>query len=400
MNTPLEKTGSKPSERLCENWLEEYLNYTSNQESPEQFHTWCALSIIAAAISRRNPLKSDYFEMFPNLYVVLVGASARVRKSSAIMIAQRLFRKALPSYPLITVRVTPEALISTMFSAQREHGAALCYLVADEFHTLVGRSKHYQLLISTLTSFYDCKVEDGALTQLRGLESLNNLCVNILAASTPHWLRLALPPDVIGGGFTSRIIFVYAETTDRCFPELILPEGHDVLEQKLIEDLQTIANLNGHFDLHPSAKEWYYTWYRGFDTPDTCSDLLVGYYGRRSTHLRKVAALLSASRSNEMIISLQDIQIADKLLEAQEHWLPKMIALLQTNVIGEANTMVLNMIGRGGKLDYSSLLRRVSYRLGAQELMIVLDTLRQARQIEEVEINGTVFYVPYGAGKK
>lgn len=401
MSTTLETIGNKPSERLCENWIDEYLSiYSSGQESPEIFHLWTAFSLLASTIGRKVVLQQGYLSQHPNLYVVLVAASGRLRKSSAMDIGARLFSEAFPDYPLIAERITLENLISTMHATTRELDASLCYIHSDEFHTLIGRTKQDASLVSHLTKFYDCPAKSGARTQLRGFEECRNVCVNLLATTTPLWLREALPPNIIGGGFTSRINFIYAETTDRSFPFPEYPEGFEESKAKLLHDIEIISKLEGTMQYAPDAKAWFKKWYKGYDMPDTCEPVLTGYYGRRHTYVSKLGTLLSLARNDELIIEKNDLLLANSLLNDQEKWLPKVIMMLQTSVVGEANTMIMNMIGRMGRLEHSDLLRKVSYKIGAQELVVVLDTLRQSRQIDMTEVNGKIYYMPYGAGKK
>ncbi len=43
-------------------------------------------------------------------------------------------------------------------------------------------------------------------------EGINNPFINFMGATTPAWITENFPEYAIGGGFTSRTIFVYAET--------------------------------------------------------------------------------------------------------------------------------------------------------------------------------------------
>ena len=64
--------GSSGSSRILKSgWLENYLKYTSAQESPDAFHLWTGLSVLAGALQRRVYFKQGYFRVFPNLYIVL-----------------------------------------------------------------------------------------------------------------------------------------------------------------------------------------------------------------------------------------------------------------------------------------------------------------------------------------
>jgi len=65
---------------LRKDWLSSYLEYTSGQESPRNFHFWTGLSILGGALRRNVVLDRVYYKLFPNLYVILVAASAACKK--------------------------------------------------------------------------------------------------------------------------------------------------------------------------------------------------------------------------------------------------------------------------------------------------------------------------------
>lgn len=337
---------------------------------------------MAATVGRSVKYYWKRPQIFPNIYVVLIANSGRMRKSSSLREGENLFRKAFPSYDLFTEKTTVEALISSMHLTHAESGISSLYIISDEFNTLIGRSKQDQNLISHLTKFYDCPDVTGARTQIRGVEQCKNVVSNMLASTTPHWLRLSLPADVIGGGFTSRIIFVYEETTSRCFPIPIVPNNFDELQFRLIGDLRAIGKLKGTAEFTKDALDWYEAWYVKYDEPDLADDLLMGYFSRRHAYLWKVSLLLSMAKVDTLVVSLGDIKAAHALLLQQERWLPKVMQMLQTNVIGEVNSLVLNIISKSKRIVHSELLRRVSYKLGSQDLTLILDTLERAEMIK------------------
>ena len=92
-------------------WLEKYLEYTEDQESPSIFHLWVGLSLISAVLGRRVWIDRGYYFLFPNLYVVLVAGSARARKSTALGIGVGLLKKAGVDVNIISQKITPEAFI-------------------------------------------------------------------------------------------------------------------------------------------------------------------------------------------------------------------------------------------------------------------------------------------------
>jgi hypothetical protein len=67
-------------------------------------------------------------------------------------------------------------------------------------------------MVDLLVSLWDGK--QGAFekkTKGSGSDSVENPWINLIACTTPAWIAGNFPEYMIGGGFTSRCIFVYAE---------------------------------------------------------------------------------------------------------------------------------------------------------------------------------------------
>ena len=66
------KKAGKSSSRELGNWLKAYSEYSTESESPEMFHLWTGLSILASAVRRNVVLNQGINLLFPNMYVVVV----------------------------------------------------------------------------------------------------------------------------------------------------------------------------------------------------------------------------------------------------------------------------------------------------------------------------------------
>ena len=71
-------------------WLDEYMHYTRNQESPALFHKWCGISAVGAALERHISIdmgeegEKGAYQVRPNLFIILVADPALCKKSTAI----------------------------------------------------------------------------------------------------------------------------------------------------------------------------------------------------------------------------------------------------------------------------------------------------------------------------
>src|SRR5882762_4893438 len=100
-----------------DSFLDLYMEYTQLQESPERFHLWTGITILAAAMGRKCYLDKGYYRLYPNLFVILVAGSAKCRKSTGVNIGIDLVKALLPDIPSIKVisgKITPERFINEL----------------------------------------------------------------------------------------------------------------------------------------------------------------------------------------------------------------------------------------------------------------------------------------------
>src|SRR5690606_7270677 len=118
-------------------------------------------------------------------------------------------------------------------------------------------------------------------------------------------IQSMIPQEALGGGFTSRVIFVVEEKKRKIVPEYTVDEATKELGAKLLRDLERIGNLSGEMSFDEEGKKAYINWYIEQDTklsagkpaiPDT---RFSGYCERRATHLRKLMLICSASRGDD-----------------------------------------------------------------------------------------------------
>jgi len=376
--------GEEEVKRKLEDWLDSYIDYTSEQESPSLFHLWVGLSMIASALERKVWIDRGYYLLYPNLYVVLVGASARVRRTTAVNIGYNLFKEALPNVTIVSQKTTPEALINIFVEEGRKRKMSGGTIVSTELGVFLGGGTRSGDIIQLLTDWYDCPKLFIYHTLSRGKEQMRNVYCNLIGSTTPIWLKESMPQSAIGGGFTSRIIFVYQSKPEKLVPFPVVNDRVKSLREKLIDDLREINKLGGEYRLSEEAREWYEEWYTEVFKPDLVAhSSLNGYYGRKHDTLLKVAMCVSASRKDELLIEEDDLKVALKCMNAVEKFLPQTVKLIQMTEIGEEEDKVFKAIGRRGEVDYTRLLRSLSYCMNAKRLQEVLDTLISEEKVEE-----------------
>ena len=87
----------------------------------------------------------------------------------------------------------------------------------------------------------------------------------------------------------------------------------------LINDLEQITLMCGQFYLTEDALECYAQWcYTAKANPPFHDTKFEGYCGRRRNHLLSIAMVCSASRTNDLIIEVQDLERSIHLLAEAE----------------------------------------------------------------------------------
>lgn len=322
--------------RKLKNWLEAYMQYADHTEAPRRMHFWAGVSAIAGALRRKAYIDQYYFRWFPSFYIVFVAKPGVVSKTTTIDIAMDLLRE-VPGIRFGPDAITWQSMI-TEFAA-----AAEMYEVNGNFHTMsaitfasgeLGNLLDPQdkAMINALITLWDGKKTFEKKTKTSGNDKVENPWINMIAATTPHWIADNMPANTVGGGFTSRCIFVYAEQKERYipYPKLEVNGSEEQLRLDLIDDLNDIAiNLSGEFQMTREAVEWGMVWYEKNWTVRSEAledERLDGYVARKQTHLHKLAMVLSAARSNDLIITEADLQLAEVMLNETEEDLAKVFS--------------------------------------------------------------------------
>lgn len=379
--------------RELSGWLENYLTYTENSESPLSYHTWCGLSVIAGALQRRVYLKWGLGQViYPNLYIVLIGPSGRTRKGVAIGIAKD-FLKQIPG-----ITVTPEsssgrqAMILAMKRAitnfQDPSDGRIkfhCSVTAfsEELSVFLGQGDIAYL--SNLTDWYDSKDDWEYETVGRGKDTLQGLCLNMLGGTAPDWIQSMIPQEALGGGFTSRIIFIVEEIKRKLVPEHFITPEEEVLGEKLTRDLERISRLSGEITFTETAKKHYVEWYIAQDTalsnkkPAVSDTRFAGYNERRATHLRKLMILCSASRGDDLKIQEVDFYESRKLLYSAEVNMHKTFGGFGKARSSDQTEIIKNYIQQVGITTRKLLMQKFYRDVDPQTLSIIEETLQQMK---------------------
>lgn len=253
-----------------ESWLSDYIEYTQTQESPELFHLWCGVSLIAATLNRHVWLPRisrdgiERYRSFPGqIGVVLVAGSGKAKKSTAIAdIAEGLLKEA-GTATIYDGKITPERLLAKLGS--QPNGKAVLTIIQHELTTFLSKQSYNEHMIDILTKLVDCK--DDAYETQEKTHVLRDVCCTFLFGTTPRNLGEGVPPQAHDTGFMGRFFYVYGDRSGKIEPlstttvEPTLVANSIRQRSSLVQRLREYSKLSGPFSWTADGKEWYDEWY-------------------------------------------------------------------------------------------------------------------------------------------
>ena len=119
-----------------------------------------------------------------------------------------------------------------------------------------------------------------------------------------------MPEGAWDQGFLSRVLIIYSgeSTMTDVFAEEDFQRANDTQWDLLKNDLEHIGNLYGKLEFTKDAADAISLWHKDRGPPRPSHPKLTHYCSRRTAHLLKLAQIASVSRSDELIIELQDVQ--------------------------------------------------------------------------------------------
>lgn len=378
-----------------EGWLADYLTWTRETEAPTAYHFFVAVTVLGTSLGRRVWFDQGAYELFPNIGVILIGPSGRCKKTSAASLGIGLLTQS--GGHLVAEMATPEALIDSL----KTNASALLY--APELAQFLGKQKYMTGMIPLLTRLFDSPKEWTGKTMGRGETTLTNVTLAAIFCSTLDWMQTAVPEDVFGGGFMSRFLLIVQEDSGgRLFP--LPPALSKTMRTDLIKRLVAYRLLKAQAQLDEAARGWFINWYkRHSHTRPEGNDHFGGYYSRKPDRLLQLSVILNVSRHDPkretILLTEEDVQQALTLLDWLEGWLPGTFDRVSGSAVGEDQSRIIRQLRLNyGTMDHSSLLRRNSSRLNAEQFRRAMATLVEAKLADYSKTTRQYYLTPLGWG--
>ena len=407
--------------RTFSDWITACTNISEASIAPKIFQRWAAISAIAGALGRKCWYDAGQFRITPNMFIVLVGEPA-VGKGVAMSLPidmvyrylccpvsnrQEDLEEAKASYEryinfdqvplrLEKDRITGEQLAVIMskvshmvpeFSQPYDpfYDASLTIAVA-EFGVFM--QKTYTTLQVLMTDAWDAKPEFNYKTKTAGEFLIKGPCINWIAGATPQQFIDCMPEDAATQGLLSRVVPVLYDGPK---PKLrtYYPQLNTTQIEALRRDLGTVSNLKGTFKWEtPELGSKVDAWLATGAKPMMIDPVMSGFNERRFAHQMKLAMVISASRSNDMLIKECDWELAKEWLWEVEQLMPKALEKFGRSRVGKMADELATLV----RLWYDSkkkpmplslfkiqALRRIS---SPGELQVLLDTMIESKLVK------------------
>ncbi len=319
-------------------WLEEFHVATEEMRSSETYFRWVGLSILASTIGRKVWLNFNGTPIYPNLYILLVGTAALTNKSTAAQYAQKLL-KGVPNVRVLPENMTAAALLNRMAANSTTthvtvgnfsypYGGNLIY--ATEAINVLGRSK-WGNMTDLLTELYDnypygWNMDDPWTkeTLQGGQVKIYNQCINLLGCTTPEGLLSKIVhKNEIDSGFASRVCFVYEESGSNKSYTWLSDENAELNEARLSalrNRLIEINKLSGAVRVSPDVMSRHVAFMSENEAyvKRLGTHKLKSFYGRKGTHILKLAMILSISESNKLEVNMTHWNLAHEYISGIE----------------------------------------------------------------------------------
>ena len=377
----------------------EYMSFVGleNQEAPAIYHRWTIASVIGTLLGRQFYLPFGKGIVYPNQFIMLMGTPG-TRKGSAMNIGRDLLKSA--GYTRFSASRTSlerflidmkqlDVSMDTDIEALALDTPSESYVFAGEFVDFIGPSDI--AFINLLTNLWD-NLNEYKHPKIQGKSvEVYKPTVNLFGGSTPQTFSIAFPPEVIGTGFTSRLLLIHSEPTGK---QIAWPAILDHLAQaQMVCHLKAIReSIDGEAIVDGKAKALAAEIYHNEIQVD--DSRFAFYQQRRYTHLLKLSMIIAAANLS-MVIKEEHVLWANTMLAAAEKKMPKALGEFGKSRYSEVSNEILQWMSRKSKpVNVNDIFKAVSRSISKlPELQEVIANLKATEKIQTVTIAGKTGYM-------
>lgn len=420
MNTKSE--WKSPLPEINNHFVQEYLRYVEETESPRLFHVWACISGLGSCMGRRVYFPFGDTRIYPNMYVVLVGDPA-VRKSHALGPIRKILtnttkiklapddtagqRQGLISAFLagsmtdqedqeiedamqntFAAGTTPQQMLASVETGLlKETNLNVLYAIASEFTSIIGTNTPEMLTF--LQKLWD---GDSYVYQLKNEKTeLTDPLLSIIGCSTPQQLALSLPSEAGGQGFLSRVVFVHGAEK---YKNLARPQKSQSILGLQLEEVYhyVFYNMQGSFNETELAASTIDDLYGKIDPIE--DHRFNHYMERRHTHLIKLTMCLAAGRKSN-IITVEDVKDAQFILSETEKLMPEALGEFGLSPMSQVRQTLLSVLKKEGVISVTELWTKLQRDTRKSVFAEILEDFTTTGIVEFIPGDGTGGFYQY-----
>ncbi len=374
-------------------FLENYRFYTSSNETPEIMHLWCGVSALAGAAEKKLWIDQQYFKLYLNHYIVLVGPPGVVAKSTSMGIALKMLKEA--GYFTLEGSVLKEKIIEEMEAFEKPCDAGFTHssvtYVANELNVLLSSGVD---MIKFLVDIYDKDDSYVYKTKKSGQYNIPFPHFNVMAAAVPQWFGQYVGSDMGSTGFLARCIIVYEQHKRGKYPKLTITSEQLRARSKCMEILYALGQMSGEMTFSAEADEYFCTWYREQTVNSTDDYRINSYFERRNkVHVLKLAAIMALGDLRQQITKL-DLEMAIDFLNKTEKKMRLAYIIAGSNKLAPFIQQVLTiLLEHKGKIEMKELIRVLCNDLDIEDIRKLVQTLEDMDEAKMMTKGGEKWLV-------
>lgn len=291
-------------------FTDEYLTYALRYtDAPPIYHQFMAYGIVAAVLRNKVWLEAGWNNLYPNLWIILLGDSSSLRKSTCLRGARDIINRiGCTIYP---PEFSLERLLEILGSSPQ---GTFFHFEFQSLNALLSRD-YMAGAKATLVDLYDCPSEYRRETK-GGKALVENVCLNLFSATTFDWFVNKNTLADFRGGFLPRFLFVPAKASEKGEPKAFVPPVDQAARNELLTKLRGIAQLQGPISYAPDAKAYYEAWYGKFEKKKPFHGTpLEALHARYQDYAHKLAMILVATEG-ELTIRLPQAKEACHVIDS------------------------------------------------------------------------------------
>jgi hypothetical protein len=385
--------------RRLGSWIDAFVEYTADLESPEIFRKWAAISAIGATLEQKVWAHTTD-KIYANMYTFIVGHPG-VGKSRTISAVRRLC-ESIDGFPIGPQSVSKASLVDALKRSKRSV-TNVALGISEEYNSMMLFSDDWQVtmsewnreLIAGLTTFYDVIASYSEMKRTKEIDiKIKAPQLSILAGSTPSQLMTTMPEGSWEQGFTSRAMFIFSD--ERHINETAF--GRREKDNKdLVHDLHVINSLWGQLGNAEEFISKVDNWRKAGMPPVPNHPRLLHYNSRRFVHLLKLCIIACVDRGQKLIITGGDFERAVKWLIEAEYFMPNLFQAGSGNADAKAMEEILHMLKAKGQASEGEIIKFAINFVPAMSVGRILQLMVASNMIKPIGNHpkyGTLVYAP------